>query len=53
MSNFNRGNFVVLISLRCRNTTWLKFKINEQLEIHKQWTSPDIQNAGNSSAVGF
>ena len=37
-------NFIELLSLRYRDIQWYKFKLDEDLEIQKQWTSPDIQN---------
>lgn len=45
VSNFYRGNFVESLSLRCRDKPWMKFKINEQLEMEMQTTgSLYIQN---------
>ena len=43
-SDVNRGNFLELIHLRCKDIAWLKDKLESQLEKHTQWTSPVIQN---------
>ena len=40
----NRGNFLELIHLRCKDISWLKEKLESQLQKHTQWTSPVIQN---------
>ena len=40
----NRGNFLELISLRCKDIPWLKSKLELQLQKHAQWTSSAIQN---------
>ena len=43
-SDVNRGNFLELLHLRCRDLPWLSFKLNENLKKHSQWLSPEIQN---------
>ena len=43
-SDVNRGNFLELIHLRCKDIAWLKDKLESQLQKHAQWTSPVIQN---------
>ena len=43
-SDVNRGNFLELIHLRCKDISWLKDKLESQLQKHTQWTSPVIQN---------
>ena len=43
-SDVNRGNFLELIHLRCKDIAWLKDKLHSQLQKHAQWTSPVIQN---------
>ena len=43
-SDINRGNFLELVHLRCKDIPWLKDKLNNQLQKHAQWTSPVIQN---------
>ena len=43
-SDVNRGNFLELIHLRCKDIAWLKDKLESQLQKHVQWTSPVIQN---------
>ena len=43
-SDVNRGNFLELIHLRCKDIAWLKEKLDSQLQKHAQWTSPVIQN---------
>ena len=43
-SDVNRGNFLELIHLRCKDIAWLKDKLESQLQKHTQWTSPVIQN---------
>ena len=43
-SDINRGNFLELVHLRCKDIPWLKDKLNNQLQKHAQWTSPMIQN---------
>jgi hypothetical protein len=43
-SDVNRGNFLELISLRCKDIPWLSSKLDQQLKKHAQWTSPAIQN---------
>ena len=40
----NRGNFLELISFRCKDIPWLKSKLELQLQKHAQWTSSAIQN---------
>ena len=44
ISNSNRGNFLELLSLRCRDLPWFGNMLNEKLDNHTQWTSPNIQN---------
>ena len=44
LSDINRGNFLELLSMRCKDLPWLKIKLQSQLSKHAQWTSPDIQN---------
>jgi lipoprotein NlpI len=43
-SDTNRGNFLELLNLRCKDISWLKTKLDQQLSKHAQWTSPMIQN---------
>ena len=43
-SDVNRGNFLELIHLRCKDIAWLKDKLESLLQKHTQWTSPVIQN---------
>ena len=43
-SDVNRGNFLELIHLRCKDIAWLKDKLESQLQKHAQWTPPVIQN---------
>ena len=43
-SDVNRGNFLELIHLQCKDIAWLKDKLESQLQKHAQWTSPVIQN---------
>ena len=33
-----------LLNLRCDDIPWLKDKLQSQLQLHAQWTSPSIQN---------
>lgn len=44
ISDINRGNFLELLHLRCNDIPWLKEKLQSQLKLHAQWTSPSIQN---------
>ena len=44
LSDTNRGNFLELLHLRCKDIPWLKDKLMSQLKEHAQWTSPVIQN---------
>eukprot|EP00795_Rhopilema_esculentum_P014860 gene14860-5984_t len=44
VSDINRGNFLELLHLRCRDLPWLKEKLQNQFKSHAQWTSPSIQN---------
>ncbi|KAJ8036412.1 Zinc finger MYM-type protein 1 [Holothuria leucospilota] len=44
-SDVNRGNFLELLSLRCRDIPWLKSSVEKQSDIHRSWISPAIQNA--------
>lgn len=43
-SDVNRGNFLELLHLRCKDIPWLEETLNTQLQNHAQWTSPIIQN---------
>ena len=43
-SDTNRGNFLELLNLRCRDIPWLQTKMDLFLKKHHQWTSPEIQN---------
>ena len=43
-TDINRGNFLELVCLRCKDIPWLKDKLDRQLQKHSQWTSPMIQN---------
>ena len=43
-SNENRGNFLELLHLRCKDIPWLAGKLNLQLKNRAQWTSPGVQN---------
>ena len=42
VSDINRGNFLELLHLHCRDIPWLTSKLKSQLEHHKQWTFWDI-----------
>ena len=44
VSDVNRGNFLQLLHLRCRDLPWLKSKLESQLKLHAQWISPAVQN---------
>ncbi|CAL4240950.1 unnamed protein product [Meganyctiphanes norvegica] len=44
ISDTNRGNFLELLSLRCRDLPWLANMLTEKLGKHTQWTSPTVQN---------
>ena len=44
VSDINRGNFLELLHLRCKDLPWLQSKLQVQLQLHAQWTSPSIQN---------
>ncbi|XP_068692664.1 zinc finger MYM-type protein 1-like [Montipora foliosa] len=44
VSDINRGNFLELLHLRCKDLPWLQPKLQAQLQLHAQWTSPSIQN---------
>ena len=44
VSDINRGNFLELLHLRCKDLPWLQSKLQVQLQLHAQWTSPTIQN---------
>ena len=44
ISDTNRGNFLEILSLRCRDLPWLANMLDEQLQKRTQWTSPAIQN---------
>ena len=43
-SDINRGNFLKLLHMRCKDIPWLQYKLNSQLKHHQQWTSWKIQN---------
>ena len=43
-SDTNRGNFLELLSLRCRDIPWLQDHLDSLLKKHHQWTAPTIQN---------
>ena len=43
-SDMNRGNFLELLHLRSKNIPWLTAKLDDQTKVHRQWTSPDVQN---------
>lgn len=43
-SDTNRGNFLELIHLRAKDIPWLKEKLKSQMERHRAWLSPEIQN---------
>ena len=38
-SDINRGNFLELLHMRCKDIPWLQDKLNSQLKHHQQWTS--------------
>ena len=44
VSDINRGNFLELLCIRCNDLPWLRCKLQSQLQLHAQWTSPVIQN---------
>ena len=44
VSDINRGNFLELVHLRCKDLPWLQSNLQAQLQLHAQWTSPRIQN---------
>ena len=43
-SDENRGNFLELLHLRCKDIPWLAGKLNLQLKNRVQWTLPEVQN---------
>ena len=43
-SDINRGNFLELLHMRCRDIPWLEDKLKSQLKHHQQWTTWNIQN---------
>ena len=43
-SDTNRGNFIELLSLRCRDIPWLESQFDQLWKKHRQWTAPMIQN---------
>ena len=43
VSDTNRGNLLKLLHQRCKDIPWLKEKLQSQLNIHTQWSSPSIQ----------
>ncbi|XP_028406200.1 zinc finger MYM-type protein 1-like [Dendronephthya gigantea] len=44
VSDINRGNFLELLCIRCNDLPWLRSKLQSQLQLHAQWTSPVVQN---------
>ena len=44
ISDENRGNFLELLNMRCKDIPWLSAKLKSKLGEHQQWTSWDIQN---------
>ena len=44
VSDVNRGNFLELLHLRCKDLPWLEQMLDFRLNSHDQWTSPNIQN---------
>ena len=44
VSDINRGSFLELLCIRCNDLPWLRSKLQSQLQLHAQWTSPVIQN---------
>ena len=42
--DINRGNFLELLHLRCKDLPWFAEMLDSKLESHEQWTSPIIQN---------
>ena len=44
VADFNRGNFLELLHLRCRDIPWLSEMLKSRLASHTQWTSSSIQN---------
>ncbi|RMX47789.1 hypothetical protein pdam_00008564 [Pocillopora damicornis] len=44
VSDINRGNFLELLHLRCKDLLWLQSKLQVQLQLYAQGTSPTIQN---------
>ena len=53
ISDTNRGNFLELLRLRCRNIPWLSFRLEQSLKKHTLWLSPDIQNEIIDIAAGL
>lgn len=43
-SDTNRGNFLELLHMRCKDIPWLAHKIKEKSKQHIQWISLEIQN---------
>ena len=43
-SDFNCGNFLELLHLRCKDISWLGDMLDSQLGVHHQWTASSIQN---------
>jgi hypothetical protein len=43
VSDINRGNFLEMLRIRCKDLPWLKTKLQTHHEEHIQWTSPKIQ----------
>ena len=43
-SDINRGNFLELLHMRCKDIPWLQDKLDSQLKQHQQWISWKIQN---------
>ena len=43
-SDMNRDNFLELLHLRSKDIPRLAAKLYDQAKVHRQWTSPDVQN---------
>jgi len=43
-SDINRGNFLELLHLRCKDIPWIADKLRDHRESHAQWLSLEIQN---------
>ena len=51
VSDINKGNFLELLHLRCKDLLWLQSKLQAQLQLYAQGTSPTIQIAIVSDLV--